>query len=270
MFSQIDYSLDKSEDAKKKRRNKRRRHIPHSELPMEMVQRRNKRERERIHAVNDAFEKLKEHLPNTSSNDKSSKVQILNDAILYIKNLTYLLQHGCNPLPFDCNQRLIEFHPEAGSRMWDNECYQGSGFVQQVSEQTTGLNTLDTYFPVLPYQNLRTDLEDISKEVSLVCERNYHANNRKFQQVRYHVDNGGRNSLQDITNTCHAIGNHRNIKNVDKIPSIGNARYMAAPSDIKIASKEVKTDFLEDLIPPLSIQVRNMFKFVEFFTGHLK
>ena len=88
---------------------RKRRHIPHAERPLEAVQKRNERERQRVHEVNAAFLNLLNHLPQhqtmsyqltmhqmtatrTASSSKMSKINILRQAIAYIDNLSNILQ----------------------------------------------------------------------------------------------------------------------------------------------------------------------------------
>ena len=91
---------------------KKRKHIPHAERPLDAVQKRNERERQRVHEVNAAFLNLLNHLPQhhtvscqltmhemtatvattTSSSSKMSKINILRQAIAYIDNLSNILQ----------------------------------------------------------------------------------------------------------------------------------------------------------------------------------
>jgi achaete-scute complex protein len=97
MFSSVEFSLENCKNISTANRNvrktRKRRHVPHSQLPIELVEKRNSRERERIHAVNDAFELLQKHIPYSTEYDKMSKVTILTDAILYIKRLTKMLEN---------------------------------------------------------------------------------------------------------------------------------------------------------------------------------
>lgn len=97
MFATIQYarenSLQESPIKGKQRKTKRRRHIPHSQLPEELVKRRNSRERERIHTVNDAFENLRNHIPYSTEYHRCSKVKILTDAMVYINNLSEILNN---------------------------------------------------------------------------------------------------------------------------------------------------------------------------------
>ncbi|XP_063403934.1 uncharacterized protein LOC134687506 [Mytilus trossulus] len=96
MFAPIQFARENSLQSSikvKQRRTKRRRHIPHSQLPEELVNRRNSRERERIHAVNDAFENLRNHIPYSTEYDRCSKVKILTDAMVYINNLSDMVNN---------------------------------------------------------------------------------------------------------------------------------------------------------------------------------
>ncbi|OQR72378.1 helix-loop-helix protein-like [Tropilaelaps mercedesae] len=66
------------------------------------VQRRNERERKRVHQVNQGFASLRERLPDAIANRKMSKVETLRSAIDYIVQLQTALvvqrHHGQRPL----------------------------------------------------------------------------------------------------------------------------------------------------------------------------
>lgn len=55
------------------------------------VQRRNERERKRVHQVNEGFASLRERLPNGAANQKLSKVETLRCAVNYILELQDIL-----------------------------------------------------------------------------------------------------------------------------------------------------------------------------------
>lgn len=55
------------------------------------VQRRNERERKRVHQVNEGFASLRERLPNGAANQKLSKVETLRCAVNYILELQSIL-----------------------------------------------------------------------------------------------------------------------------------------------------------------------------------
>ncbi|XP_069108342.1 achaete-scute homolog 1a-like [Argopecten irradians] len=63
------------------------RHVPHSQKPPQVVERRNARERRRVQAVNTAFLRLRKHVPSHTKQKRLSKVKTLRVAIDYIKQL---------------------------------------------------------------------------------------------------------------------------------------------------------------------------------------
>ena len=63
-------------------------HVPHSEKPAHLVEKRNARERRRVEAVNTAFLRLRRAVPQDNKRGKRvSKVKILSRAIDYILNM---------------------------------------------------------------------------------------------------------------------------------------------------------------------------------------
>ncbi|XP_052251826.1 transcription factor 15-like [Dreissena polymorpha] len=67
-------------------------HIPHSEKPPHLVAKRNARERRRVETVNNAFVRLRRHVPIEAKNKRLSKVKTLRYAIDYIKQLTIMIK----------------------------------------------------------------------------------------------------------------------------------------------------------------------------------
>ena len=74
---------------KKITKRRKRKHIPHAQRSSEYVEKRNKRERTRIRAVNEAFERLRERVPSCAQDPdlRISKMEILTHAIGYIEGL---------------------------------------------------------------------------------------------------------------------------------------------------------------------------------------
>ncbi|XP_076445479.1 uncharacterized protein LOC143283187 [Babylonia areolata] len=72
----------------------------HSSAEPSFIRKRNERERERVRCVNEGYERLKEHLPNTSKDKRISKVETLRGAIDYIRELQRILDEA-PPLPTD-------------------------------------------------------------------------------------------------------------------------------------------------------------------------
>lgn len=80
-----DSTVKKNKRSKKKTAYK---HVPHSEKPAHIVEKRNARERRRVEAVNAAFLKLRRAVPLDNKRGKRvSKVKILQRAIDYILNM---------------------------------------------------------------------------------------------------------------------------------------------------------------------------------------
>lgn len=73
----------------------RAKHIPHHEKTPHTVARRNARERRRVQAVNQAFARLRRHIPAPHRGKRVSKVKTLRLAIDYIYTLSQLLD--CTP-----------------------------------------------------------------------------------------------------------------------------------------------------------------------------
>ena len=66
-------------------------HVPHSEKPPHLVAKRNARERRRVQAVNNAFLRLRRHVPSESRHKRLSKVKTLRLAIEYIRKLSEMI-----------------------------------------------------------------------------------------------------------------------------------------------------------------------------------
>ncbi|XP_033739777.1 achaete-scute homolog 1-like [Pecten maximus] len=77
------------------------RHVPHSQKPPQVVERRNARERRRVQAVNTAFLRLRKHVPSHTKQKRLSKVKTLRVAIDYIKQLQdMIVDHDHSPGSF--------------------------------------------------------------------------------------------------------------------------------------------------------------------------
>ncbi|XP_021359211.1 achaete-scute homolog 1a-like [Mizuhopecten yessoensis] len=77
------------------------RHVPHSQKPPQVVERRNARERRRVQAVNTAFLRLRKHVPSHTKQKRLSKVKTLRVAIDYIKQLQdMIVDHDHTPASF--------------------------------------------------------------------------------------------------------------------------------------------------------------------------
>ena len=74
------------------RRRRKRKHIPHARRPVHFVENRNRRERQRVKTLNDAFENLKKRVPYCESGDHFSKVDILLAATDYICGLQEMIE----------------------------------------------------------------------------------------------------------------------------------------------------------------------------------
>lgn len=80
----------------RKKAKRKRKHIPHAQRPSEYVEKRNKRERNRIRAVNEAFEELRKKVPSCGQDPelRISKMEVLTHAIGYIEDLCGCLGYG--------------------------------------------------------------------------------------------------------------------------------------------------------------------------------
>ena len=76
---------------KKKKAKSTYKHVPHSEKAPHLVAKRNARERRRVMAVNNAFTRLRKHVPCENRNKRISKVKTLKIAIDYIYYLQDLI-----------------------------------------------------------------------------------------------------------------------------------------------------------------------------------
>ncbi|KAK9875814.1 hypothetical protein WA026_009600 [Henosepilachna vigintioctopunctata] len=73
-------------------------HVPSRQKPPQLVEKRNLRERNRVQAVNFAFNRLRKAVPIQHARGKRiSKVKTLQNAINYIKDLEELLQNNYFP-----------------------------------------------------------------------------------------------------------------------------------------------------------------------------
>ena len=77
-----------TENTKDKSRYK---HIPHRQKPVQVVVKRNARERRRVQTVNGAFTSLRKHIPYENRHKRLSKVKTLRIAIDYIRQLEHVL-----------------------------------------------------------------------------------------------------------------------------------------------------------------------------------
>ena len=113
IVAQSRHSDNSTENATSPPPSKRRRrvHVPHKERPTELVHRRNARERNRVHAVNDAYRSLCSRLPveyrYRGTRSVLPKVDIIKGAIDYIQYLSNILE-GHTP-------RVLQ--PEASSNL---------------------------------------------------------------------------------------------------------------------------------------------------------
>lgn len=80
----------------RKKAKRKRKHIPHAQRPSEYVEKRNKRERNRIRTVNEAFEELRKKVPSCGQDPdlRISKMEVLTHAIGYIEDLCGCLGYG--------------------------------------------------------------------------------------------------------------------------------------------------------------------------------
>lgn len=101
-------------------------HVPHSEKPPHLVAKRNARERRRVQAVNNAFLRLRRHVPSESKHKRLSKVKTLRLAIDYIRKLSEMIinhdrQYGAPSCRFErsvtMDTRVMSTDISAGSYM---------------------------------------------------------------------------------------------------------------------------------------------------------
>lgn len=80
----------------RKKAKRKRKHIPHAQRPSEYVEKRNKRERNRIRTVNEAFDELRKKVPSCGQDPdlRISKMEVLTHAIGYIEDLCGCLGYG--------------------------------------------------------------------------------------------------------------------------------------------------------------------------------
>ncbi len=80
-------------DSRKTRRSSKSsyKHVPHREKSPHLVARRNARERRRVQAVNNAFLRLRRHVPHENRHKRLSKVKTLRIAIEYINYLQRMI-----------------------------------------------------------------------------------------------------------------------------------------------------------------------------------
>jgi hypothetical protein len=85
--------LSENFNSTRKSTKRKRKHIPHSERSSEYVDRRNRRERDRIRAVNEAFERLRRKVPTCGQDPelRISKMEVLTNAIGYIEFMCRIL-----------------------------------------------------------------------------------------------------------------------------------------------------------------------------------
>ena len=77
-------------------------HVPHSEKPPHVVAKRNARERRRVQAVNNAFLRLRRHVPSETRHKRLSKVKTLRLAIEYIRKLSEMIINHDKQYGIDC------------------------------------------------------------------------------------------------------------------------------------------------------------------------
>lgn len=101
-------------------------HVPHSEKPPHLVARRNARERRRVETVNNAFLRLRRHVPLETRHKRLSKVKTLRYAIDYIKRLSDMInehdkQYGAPCCNFGRSVAMATTRDIDRSRMLYNE-----------------------------------------------------------------------------------------------------------------------------------------------------
>ena len=89
------------EEEKRGKGNNSYKHVPHRDKPVQLVERRNARERRRVEAVNDAFVRLRSYIPYDNKHKRLSKVKTLQIAIDYIHQLETLVATSCELTAMD-------------------------------------------------------------------------------------------------------------------------------------------------------------------------
>lgn len=90
-------AIQNSPKRKKRRSTTTYKHVPHSAKPVQVVAKRNARERKRVQNVNSAFTYLRRHIPYENRHKRLSKVKTLRIAIDYIQSLQSLIsEHDQN------------------------------------------------------------------------------------------------------------------------------------------------------------------------------
>ncbi|XP_062577121.1 achaete-scute complex protein T8-like [Saccostrea cucullata] len=134
------------------------RHVPHREKPPHLVARRNARERRRVEAVNEAFQRLRKRVTGEVKQKRLSKVRTLRVAIDYINKLQrMIMEHDQKVSDRQCRGTLRRERrrqseegdsvsnnlPESGAVLFDicNEEHNNTGY------QTTNTREDDPYFP---------------------------------------------------------------------------------------------------------------------------
>ena len=98
---------------------RRRRHIPHSDRPIDAVRKRNERERKRVDDVNSAFVDLQLHLPSDGRpRRRLSKIKVLQTAIDYIDQLSSTLNLSAYSGGKDIAPPCTHVQTMAGSTFW--------------------------------------------------------------------------------------------------------------------------------------------------------
>ena len=118
-------------------------HVPHREKPPHLVARRNARERRRVQAVNNAFVRLRRHIPYDNKHKRLSKVKTLQVAIDYIRQLDRLIQQYDNNLTQP--QRYLhnpQHHQHDGMPSRPSTC----DVTSQLNKETVQFNWVDTSF----------------------------------------------------------------------------------------------------------------------------
>lgn len=92
-------TIQNSPKRKKRRSNTTYKHVPHSAKPVQVVAKRNARERKRVQNVNSAFTYLRRHIPYENRHKRLSKVKTLRIAIDYIQSLQSLISEHDQNLP---------------------------------------------------------------------------------------------------------------------------------------------------------------------------
>ncbi|XP_052823663.1 achaete-scute homolog 1a [Octopus bimaculoides] len=154
------------------------RHVPHSEKPPHLVARRNARERRRVQAVNNAFVRLRRHVPYEPRHKRLSKVKTLRIAIDYIRNMQNMIQDYDTTLvqeqPCGKYPHHHHHHSHHNSHLHRSSAVHHTGDIPELAAPpppTTGNNCVPCW---LPDTSISCSKESYSSEPITIYGRQSH------------------------------------------------------------------------------------------------